>query len=53
MPGFSFVKEPCNPCVALHDDYSCPFKLNVKESDVNDNGGNKVSHFWRKLWSLE
>ncbi len=51
MPGFSFVKEPCNPCVALHDDYSCPFKLNIKgdnkESDV------KVSHFWRKLWSLE
>jgi len=52
MPGFSFVKEPCNPCVALHDDYSCPFKLNVKGTDVNETN-NKVSHFWRKLWRLE
>jgi hypothetical protein len=47
MPGFSFVKEPCNPCVALHDDYSCPFKLNIKGED------DTVSHFWRKLWRLE
>jgi hypothetical protein len=47
MPGFSFVKEPCNPCVALNSpgDYSCPFKLNVK-------GNDNISSIWKKLWDL-
>jgi hypothetical protein len=47
MPGFQFVKSPCNPCVALNSpaDYSCPFQLNVK-------GDNSVSRIWQKLWGL-
>lgn len=45
MPGFSFVNEPCNPCSALHNDYSCPFKLNV-------GGDDSVTPIWKKLWSL-
>ncbi len=45
MPGFSFLNGSCNPCVALHNDYSCPFKLNVKGDDT-------MSPIWAKLWSL-
>jgi hypothetical protein len=44
MPGFSFLKGSCNPCVALHNDYSCPFKLNVKGDDT-------TSPIWSRLWS--
>ena len=47
MPGFQFVKEACNPCVALQsNDYSCPFRLNVK-------GNNTVSEIWQDLWGLK
>ena len=45
MPGFSFVSNPCNPCKALDDDYSCPFKLNVK-------GDDNISDIWKILWNL-
>ena len=47
MPGFSFVKNPCNPCVALNSpgDFSCPFKLNIK-------GDDSISNSWKKLWEL-
>jgi hypothetical protein len=47
MHGFSFVKSPCNPCVALNSpgDFSCPFKLNVK-------GDQKISNVWKNLWGL-
>lgn len=47
MPGFSFVKSPCNPCVALNSpgDYSCPFKLNVEGDDT-------ISEPWKQLWGL-
>ena len=47
MPGFSFVKSPCNPCVALNSlgDFSCPFKLNVK-------GDDNISIPWKQLWNL-
>jgi hypothetical protein len=47
MPGFSFIKEPCNPCVAFNDipDYSCPFKLNIKGDDT-------PSSIWSKLWNI-
>ena len=47
MPGFSFVKGPCNPCVALNSpgDFSCPFKLNVK-------GDDSISEPWKQLWNL-
>lgn len=46
VQGFQFVKSPCNPCVALDNDYSCPFQINTKKD------GNKVSHIWKKLWNL-
>ena len=47
MHGFSFVKGPCNPCVALNSpgDFSCPFKLNVK-------GDDSISEPWKQLWNL-
>ncbi len=47
MPGFSFVKNSCNPCSALNDpaDYSCPFKLNVE-------GDNETSAVWKNLWNI-
>jgi hypothetical protein len=45
MNGFSFVNNPCNPCKALDDDFSCPFQLNVK-------GENNVSPIWKILWNL-
>ena len=47
MPGFSFVKNSCNPCSALNNpaDYSCPFKLNVK-------GDNETSAVWKNLWNI-
>jgi hypothetical protein len=46
MPGFNFIKGPCNPCVAIHNDYSCPFKLNV-------GGDDSVSPIWKNLWGIK
>ena len=47
VPGFSFVRGPCNPCSVLNDkpDYSCPFKLNVK-------GNDEISDVWKNLWVI-
>jgi hypothetical protein len=47
MPGFTFVKNPCNPCVALNSpgDFSCPFKLNIE-------GDDSISRPWQSLWGL-
>ena len=47
MPGFSFVKDPCNPCVALKSpgDFSCPFTLNI-------NGDEAISVPWKQLWNI-
>ena len=47
MPGFTFVKNPCDPCVALNSpgDFSCPFKLNIK-------GNDSISNPWKSLWGL-
>lgn len=44
VPGFSFTKRECDPCVALKDkpDYSCPFTLN----------GEEPSYIWRILWGV-
>jgi hypothetical protein len=44
IPGFSFINESCNPCVAFNDS-ECQFKLNV-------NGDNSVSEIWKKIWNL-
>ena len=48
MPGFNFVNGSCDPCVALNtpSDFSCPFKLNVKEK------GNDISDVWKTLWDV-
>ncbi len=58
MPGFFFIKndnkkdkrdnseaDVCNPCVALHGDYSCPFALKMK-------GDENVSYIWSRLFHL-
>jgi hypothetical protein len=46
VPGFQFVKGPCNPCVALDNDYSCPFQIATQKE------GNTVSDIWKKLWNI-
>ncbi len=48
IPGFSFVKDKCDPCVALDGNYSCPFNINTN-SNKNNEG---ISSIWRKLWKL-
>ncbi|MEY3106878.1 MAG: hypothetical protein RIT35_1051 [Pseudomonadota bacterium] len=46
MPGFSFLNDvgPCNPCLALNNDYSCPFKLRTKDGD------DTMSPVWSRLF---
>jgi hypothetical protein len=36
IPGFSFLNGPCNPCGMLNEkaDYSCKFRLNVKDKPL-------------------
>jgi len=48
VPGFSFINDPCNPCVALDNpsNYSCPFKLELP------NTNSKVSNTWQYLWGI-
>ena len=45
--GFKFIKEPCNPCVALNApaNYNCPFSLDKQ-------GQKQPSFAWEKLWGL-
>lgn len=47
IAGFTFINSPCNPCGALNEnpDYSCPFKLNVK------NKHSFISNVWQYLWN--
>ena len=47
MPGFSFVKGPCNPCSAFDGDFSCPFRLKIRGRGIND-----ISEPWKQLWNL-
>ena len=48
IPGFSFIRDKCNPCIALNGppDYSCPFNLDIS--------GNRhgVSAVWQYLWGV-
>ena len=48
IPGFTFVNGPCNPCVAINEtpDYSCPFKLTVKNKPPF------ISSIWQTLWNI-
>jgi len=45
VPSFSFLKEPCNPCLALQNppNYSCPFSLQKDK---------QVSSIWKYLWQI-
>jgi hypothetical protein len=47
IKGFKFIKEPCDPCVALNSpaDYTCPFSIKKK-------GHPLISFAWEKLWGL-
>jgi len=47
IQGFHFIQGPCNPCVALNDDYFCPFQINVQGEHSNH-----VSPIWKELWNL-
>jgi hypothetical protein len=48
IPGFTFLNGPCNPCGALNEnpDYSCPFRLKVKNKPPF------VSGVWQHLWGI-
>lgn len=48
IPGFKFLSSPCNPCKAMSatPDYSCPFKLKVK------NKSPFISDVWQYLWNI-
>ena len=48
IPGFTFLSTPCNPCGAINEtpDYSCPFKLNVKNETPF------ISSVWQYLWNI-
>ena len=48
IPGFTFINGPCNPCGALNEnpDYSCPFRLKVKNKPPF------VSGVWQHLWGI-
>jgi len=45
IPGFRFIKSPCDPCSALDDPpkYNCPFSLTSKDP----------SPIWESLWGLK
>ena len=47
IKGFKFLKQPCDPCVALNSpaDYTCPFS-------VKEKGHPWISFAWEKLWGL-
>jgi hypothetical protein len=48
IPGFTFLNSSCNPCKSMADipDYSCPFRLKVK------NKSPFISDVWQYLWNI-
>jgi hypothetical protein len=48
IPGFTFLKGPCNPCEALKNppNYNCPFELNIRGTKKG------VSPIWDYLWNF-
>lgn len=48
IPGFKFISEPCNPCVALNakPNYSCPFELKAQDKSPF------ISKIWQYLWRI-
>ena len=49
IPGFTFLKEPCNPCQVLENppNYKCPFQLDISGSKKG------VSPIWQYLWNTK
>ena len=47
VKGFTFLKQPCNPCVALNmpANYTCPFSMDKSNQTKN-------SFAWETLWGL-
>ena len=49
IPGFSFIRESCNPCTNLNlidnNANKCAFKLNVIGDDT-------TSEIWKRIWNL-
>jgi len=58
IPGFKFVSQPCNPCVALNSppNYTCPFTLdlsnNNSQGQSNNLFSNNISKVWQYLWGI-
>ena len=56
IPGFKFVSQPCNPCVALNSppNYTCPFTLDLSNSNSQPNNlfSNNISKVWQYLWGI-
>jgi len=58
IPGFKFVSQPCNPCVALNSppNYTCPFTLdlsnNNSQGQPNNIFSNNISKVWQYLWGI-
>ena len=47
VQGFTFLKQPCDPCVALNvpANYTCPFSVDKSSQTKN-------SFAWETLWGL-
>jgi hypothetical protein len=55
IPGFKFVSQPCNPCVALNSppNYTCPFTLDLSNNNQSNNlFSNNISKVWQYLWGI-
>jgi hypothetical protein len=50
IPGFKFLKQPCNPCIALNakPNYTCPFSVKTKNNPTGT-----ISQVWKYLWNLD
>ena len=53
IPGFKFVSQPCDPCVALNSPpgYTCPFTLDISSNHQNL-FSNNISKVWQYLWGI-
>lgn len=49
VPGFHFIRSPCNPCSVFNTprDFSCPFQIRVSKDDKS------VSLPWKIIWGLQ
>lgn len=47
IPGFKFLKKPCNPCGPINEnpDYTCPFNIKLK-------GKPYITDLYKYLWNL-